>query len=229
MTSMILPRPTEKDIARFWAKVAKRGPDDCWEWQASRHPQWEYGQFWLGVAVGEVGRAHRFSWEIHNLRQIPSGLVICHHCDNPPCVNPRHLFLGTPADNAADRNAKERQAKGEGSATAKLKESDVVEMRGLAAAGASFEELSKKYDVDRSVVSCTCRGLYWQHVGGPVSEARVPNGAKIRTAKLTEDDVREIRQRFAAGEKVAVLARDFGIAWSTADCVIKRKTWKHIE
>lgn len=94
----------------FWSKVDVRGPDDCWEWQGSRstsEPGRDYGRAWAGK--GRTQLAHRLSWEMAN-GDIPPGMQICHHCDNPPCVNPAHLFLGTNRDNVLDGLAKGRIA-----------------------------------------------------------------------------------------------------------------------
>ena len=94
----------------FWSMVDRNGPtqphmtDGCWVWTGIKHRG--YGRF------GQRGRSHRIAYEA-TVGPIPEGASVCHHCDNPPCCNPAHLFVGTNADNVADMVAKGRQAKGD--------------------------------------------------------------------------------------------------------------------
>ena len=88
----------------FWQNVAVRSPNECWEWRGSRYPT-GYGR------VRPTQYAHRLAWG-YTHGPIPAGLHVLHHCDNPPCCNPAHLWVGTPADNMRDRDLKGRGRNG---------------------------------------------------------------------------------------------------------------------
>jgi hypothetical protein len=134
-------RPLED---RFWKHVNKT--DGCWIWTGA-HDRGGYGWF----KDHKSRRAHRVSWELFN-GPIPEGLFVCHICDVRDCVNPDHLFLGTNSDNMRDMRRKGRgpDFSGEGSGTAKLTTSQVVELRRLRETGLTYRELSKIFGIGKS-------------------------------------------------------------------------------
>lgn len=99
---------------RFWNKVEMIPFHPCWEWVGSKDKIWGYGMIGGGLRTSKNQAAHRYSWELHNNAKIPEGLIICHNCDNPGCVNPAHLFLGTHTDNMRDMVNKGREADNRG-------------------------------------------------------------------------------------------------------------------
>ena len=148
---------------RFWRRVKKT--DGCWEWQGSRHPN-GHGYFSAGRA--SVGYAHRAAWEfVHG--PIPFGLFVCHHCDNPPCVRPDHLFLGTQNDNVQDAVSKGRMSRGESHHAAKLTEAAVREIR-VAEVGwtqsrqSLARALAPRYGVTSFAVKAVLQRNRWRHI-----------------------------------------------------------------
>lgn len=155
--------PTQrKSLAeKFWSKVDKRGPDECWPWNGARYRN---GYGFLSVVRGRptsVG-AHRLSWELHR-GAIPDGLCVLHRCDHRPCVNPAHLFLGTVADNSADMHAKGRALLGEQHPNARLTREQADRIRGLAAhRGLSHYAIAASFGVSRETVRDIARGRIWK-------------------------------------------------------------------
>lgn len=159
-------------VKRFWLKVKKS--ENCWEWTASKRHK-GYGAF-VWCSNGEViqGRAHRFSWILHH-GAIPDGLCVLHKCDNPRCVRPNHLFLGTKADNNRDMKKKGRNVpggtygkdgyqRGENHHAAKLNETQVRAMRNDRLVGMSYNDISKKYGIAIGATYRICKGSAWKHV-----------------------------------------------------------------
>lgn len=153
------PTPKKPIAERFWKYAGKRGADECWLWAGFIAPD-GYGKLQIdGRSVG----AHRISWELHN-GPIPDGMNVLHQCDVRPCCNPSHLFLGTPADNNADKVAKGRQARGERQGLAKLNDVQVIEIREAYAAGVSSGVLSKQYGVNDATILCVVNRTTWKHI-----------------------------------------------------------------
>ena len=148
----------------FWMLVRKT--DSCWLWLGARSPR-GYGKRFFR---GKHERAHRVSWVLAN-GEIPAGLAVCHLCDNPLCVRPAHLFLGTVKENNADRSRKGRDARGERQHLAKLKTQDVLAIRRMAKAGVPVGELAKRFGVDWHTASQVVRRETWRHVAEEVADA----------------------------------------------------------
>lgn len=120
---------TQRTVRRFWKKVDRKGLGHCWNWLGHYDlSNGGYGSFWF---VDTMYRAHRFSWMFFFDEVLSEETQVLHHCDNPRCVNPFHLFLGTNQENMDDKVSKGRQSrlKGENNPWSKLSDGDVIRMR----------------------------------------------------------------------------------------------------
>lgn len=145
----MIPRNTP-----FWDRVRIQDVG-CWEWTAGRQRA-GYGNY-------RDRGAHRVAWELTN-GPIPKGLFVCHHCDNPPCVRPDHLYLGTNRENLWDARARGLLANGEQHWNAKLTEPMVREMVALRKTGWTHRELAERYGVRRESVRDIFQGRNWRRV-----------------------------------------------------------------
>lgn len=204
----------EKDRKRFWDKVKKSDdPYGCWEWQTSRTND-GYGVFTLN---GKLVRSHRVSWVL-TYGLIPSGMCILHHCDNPKCVNPSHLFLGTFKDNTMDMHKKGRAAW----PNVKLTAEQIGEIRKKYAAGdVSYRELGIEYEIDLSQIGNIVTGKCWKNVDCSLCI----KAKKVR--KLISEEVKEIRERYAVGDIFQrKLAKEFNVTQTTISKIIKKEIWR---
>lgn len=155
---------------RFWDRVAKSDePDGCWEWQATRSAS-GYGHIWFN---GRHHGTHRIAWMLTH-GPIPDGSVVRHVvCDNPPCVRPDHLAIGTVADNYADMVAHNRQPKvrrlegirrGERHPSARLTAHDVRAIRIDASWGVRQSLLARQYGVTQQAIYRIVHRLCWKEV-----------------------------------------------------------------
>jgi hypothetical protein len=155
--------------ASFWDYVDKSG--QCWTWQGNKYPT-GYGRF------GRNGSAHRYAYK-QAYGTIPRGMHVCHRCDNPPCVRPDHLFLGTNAENMHDRNAKGRQSKGRKASlahqgkSARLTVAQVREIRRRYVPGQLLQrELAQEYGVSKSLIRDICSRRAWAWLDDQYNEER---------------------------------------------------------
>jgi len=141
----------ESQLSRFWEKVIKQDGDKCWEWSGSRSQQ-GYGKFGVKRIPQQ---AHRISYEIA-FGPFDAKMCICHKCDNPPCVRPDHLFLGTHQENTRDMIRKRRMASD--GLNFKLSASDVLKIKELAERGAIPFDIAKAFLVTRTCVMGILKG-----------------------------------------------------------------------
>lgn len=147
---------------RFLDGFAALSDRECWVWTGGYFLDYGYGGM---THDGKNYKAHRFSYE-HHVGPIPAGMYVCHKCDNPPCVNPSHLFLGTPNQNVQDRHSKGRDAsmKGSKNPLAKLSEFKIQEIRKMLSDGASYKKIAALYQVSSALIGQVKRGIIWKHV-----------------------------------------------------------------
>lgn len=187
---------------RFWAMVDRRGADDCWEWTGFRLPS-GYGVFRIEPGAGGTAPASRASWTI-NKGPIPDSLHVLHRCDNPPCVNPAHLFLGTHDDNMKDMAAKGRATPQCGSVhvLAKLTEDQA---EAVFSDPRSYREIATDYGIPIARVHGIKSGGNWRHIA--------PDQPRQRRQKdwTPAETKAEIIRRHLAGETQSALAKEFDL------------------
>lgn len=167
-----MPRSNKE---RFWVKVDKTGgPDSCWPWTAARHYK-GYGQFTWRVSYGvfEERSAHRTAWELAH-GPVLDGLHVLHRCDNPPCCNPAHLWLGTNAENNADMMRKGRHVVplGEAHGRSKLTRDGVALLHLL---GLSIPKAAKLFGVSGTTIWAVRHGKVW----GSVDRCELPRAIAL--------------------------------------------------
>lgn len=221
------PYPTilqPRDLTRFWSLVEKT-EGGCWLWQGICRP---YGRFvvWRGGKQFQY-KAHRLAYALTH-GAFDWNLEVCHNCptgDDPRCVNPAHMFLGSHAENMGDAEQKGMMAHGDRLPQTILAPHMVEAIRErYAAGGITQRELAIRYGVDQSVISRIVRGGIWDSASGPLT---TPRRKQERNAKLTEEQVAEIRRGYADAESsMSRLARAYGVSIATIHGIIHRNTWK---
>lgn len=199
---------------RYWARVlCGISPNDCWGWNGATTPG-GYGRLQLGGGKGIT--AHRVSARIHLGRPPEDDQWVLHHCDNPPCTNPRHLYYGDHSLNVRDRQKRERT-------NSVLTANIVRQIVSAILSGEQRTHIAGQFGISRSTVDAIASGQNWSHLI-PMRDreamARMPRdirglsrGLAHGNTKLSDGQVREIRRRI--GEDRKALADDFGVSYST--------------
>ena len=143
---------------RFWGRVKKTS--GCWIWTGTINDS-GYGVLGRGGRDAGNVRAHVLSWTLTN-GEIPDGIQVCHHCDNPPCVRPDHLFLGTPKQNANDRDAKNRVQHGMKHYARKVNPAIIRKIFLMRGDGLLQREIAEMLGMSRSGISAICVGRNWK-------------------------------------------------------------------
>jgi HNH endonuclease len=209
-------------MERFWSRVDQSSETGCWEWRGTKRKD-GYGVLMVG---GALIRAHRLSWELAN-GPIPKGLSVLHRCDNPPCVRPDHLFVGTQRDNLADMTAKGRRVPYKGrpqrgalNAATHLTEDAVAIIRGMVSAGYYHREIAAQFGIDRATISYIATGRTWQGIAA--AEGIAPVSRVRYTPRLSPADRDAIRARYTGqrGQKTT-LAREYGVSVPAIRAVLR--------
>ncbi len=169
--------------------------------------------------------AHRYGFRLAN-GPIPLGMSICHRCDNPPCQNPQHLFLGEQRDNVSDMDAKGRRRSarlyGDANPNARFTDAQVVEMCAMYRAGTALSEIAGTVGARESVVTKIIRTR-----GGITGPQRRACGLRNANGKLSPEDVIEIRRAYSSGEGTqSEIAGRFGVSQPTVGSIVRGEAHK---
>lgn len=217
---------TTEIIQRFWGYVKKS--EECWEWQGHRDKD-GYGK--MRVGRRQLARSNRIAWMV-NFGKIPKDLFVLHRCDNPPCVRPDHLFLGTARDNVIDKITKgrNRPQMGEARHNAKLTSEMVTQIvKEYCPRVMTQKMLAEKYGVSQGTISHILRGGHWKHI----ERAKVIVSHKAATAssnraakKISSEIAAEIRAQYAAGGvSQQKLGEVFGVNQRMVSNIVLGKAW----
>lgn len=220
-----LPKPTPLE-ERFWQTVEKGSA--CWEWRGKRFPN-GYGSFFATLSgKRRYLLAHREAWRF-SFGSIPDGQLVLHRCDNPPCCNPEHLFLGTTQDNVNDkvRKGRARGAVGMASGNAVLTDDIVREMRRVhREEGIGKRKLAARHGVSESTAHAILRNKTWLHILGRDDQS-VAMG--LGTTIMTDHEVLEMRRLYKESKvSQARLAEKFGVSKTTVSFIVRGMSWKHL-
>lgn len=204
---------------RFENSIEKDPETGCWLWMKSRR-KGGYGRMKIN---GKDEVASRVAWILF-IGPIPEEIEILHRCDNPPCANPSHLFLGTEKDNKQDSVNKGRHAYGErNGGGGKLTGEDVKTIK---EDHRPYKEISMHFGVSLCMIQGIKSGRLWKNVTGPIIKGMNHiKGSRHHESKLTEEIVSDIKQDIRSNKEIS---RNYSVAISTVACIKAGTTWKHV-
>jgi len=210
-----LKRPIEE---RFWRFVTKLSDSECWEWQGSRSSK-GYGK----LPYGSEQQAHRVSYIIFK-GEIPDKMMVLHHCDNPSCVNPSHLYLGDNQQNMIDMISRGR-AKPRGKKPTLTDD----QVRLVAASTETVSKLKEQFGVGRGVIELIKSGKTYKHLDLTINKASKGETKRVGNengmSRICEEDVLLIRE---STESNRILGMKYGVSTSLVSMIKNRKVWSHI-
>lgn len=203
----ITPELLSNNENKFWERVQKTN-DRCWIWEKALDRD-GYGvfEFYIGNGVPYIIRAHRASYFFRTGVLLPSNILVCHHCDNPSCVNPDHLFSGTIQDNTKDMNSKDR-------GRSRLTKKQVIQIRKLLQKDVklTFKQLGKQFQVGSRVISQIARYENWPSLDiGPIP----------KRSKIDDQDRIRIKELSSSGVSARKIGLTFGICHHTVLVVVR--------
>lgn len=205
-----IPPISTKQENRFWSLVdIQSDPDACWPWKLSTDMD-GYGT----ISVDNIRiKSHRLSFFLANGRD-PQDYLVCHTCDNPPCCNPFHLFLGTCEDNLHDASLKGRMK----SARTEFSETDVANIRIWYRLGIPIAEIAGLFDVTDTTISNVANGRSFHYLPGLCKR----RGGR---RKLSDIQVLDIRARYSSGENTELIASIYNITRATISAIATGRLW----
>ena len=225
---MVFEGLSNNDLKRFWRYVIVGEDNDCWNWTGNVD-RGGYGVISIKLTKATSRKAHRIMYSICN-GEIPEGLVIMHICDNPSCCNPKHLRLGTQADNVQDCVDKHRRSPqdGDNNNRSVLNSIQVLEIKKLYESGLySAQSLSDKFKVSLTAITYILKGKSWKETTGGVV---IPENRKNRLKnKLTEIQVLEIKKMIETTDlNYKEIGNLYNITGSEVSLIALNKIWKDV-
>ncbi len=207
---------------RFWSKVDQRGPDDCWLWMAGRNKE-GYGNFSIDY---RTKKAHRIAYELCKGSIPHDKPLVCHICNNPPCVNPLHLYAGTKVDNAQQMIREGRQwfqknpekiSRGDRHYLTKISDAQISKIFKMRAEGLKLDDIAAKYNVSFQHISAILLGKFR---ASPDRESLV----KINRRRIkTEEYIRQVYNMRSSGMLQREIAEKLNITRSNVNHILNER------